>query len=188
MKNILFVNACFRPGSRTLILAKRVLEKLDGQVDEVDLGKESIKPIAAETLSKREDLVRTGDFTHPILHYARQYAQADVIVVAAPCWDLSFPAILRAYFENVMVLGVTFQYTPQGIPVGLCKAKELIYVTTAGGPFAGNDLGFQYVKALAQAYHSIPVVRCFPAENLDIVGADVEEILEKALEEIDKSI
>lgn len=188
MKNILFVNACFRPDSRTLVLAERVLEKLDGQVEEVNLEREGILPLHAKTLEEREALVQAGDYTHPVFRYAKQYAQADVIVVAAPCWDLSFPAVLKVYLENVMVLGITFQYTPQGIPEGLCKAKEVIYVTTAGGPLMGNDQGFQYVKALAQIYHGIPTVRCFAAENLDIVGADVEKILGKTLEEIDKSI
>ena len=186
MNSVLFVNACFRPGSRTLVLAKRVLEKLNGQVEEVNLEKEAILPLDAASLAERDALIQAGDYTSPLFRYARQYAQADVIVVAAPCWDLSFPAALKAYFEAIMVLGITFRYTPQGIPVGLCKAKELIYVTTAGGPLSGNDLGFQYVEALAKVYHSIPGVRCFAAENLDIVGADVKKILEKALEEIDR--
>ena len=44
MKNILFVNACVRPQSRTKLLAKYVLEKLDGEIQELDLEKEDIKP------------------------------------------------------------------------------------------------------------------------------------------------
>ena len=188
MKNILFVNACFRPQSRTLILARRVLERLEGQVEEVCLQHESIPPLNAETLVRREALIQDGNFSHPMFRYARQYAQADMIVIATPCWDMSFPAALKAYLEAVMVLGLTFGYTPQGMPMGLCKAKELIYVTTAGGPIMGNDLGFQYVKSLTQLYHSIPSVRCFAADNLDIVGADVEAIMAKALKEIDNGI
>lgn len=184
MENILFVNACFRPGSRTLRLAKLVLQRFAGQMEEVDLGKEIIEPLNAETLAMREALVKAGDYAHPMFRYARKYAQADVIVLAAPCWDLSFPAVLKNYMEAVMVPEITFRYSPQGIPEGLCKAKELIYVTTVGGPLAGNDHGFQYIKALAQVYHGISDVRCFAAENLDIAGEDVEKIMKKTMEEM----
>lgn len=37
MGKILFVNACVRPESRTMILAKHVLSKLDGVIEEVNL-------------------------------------------------------------------------------------------------------------------------------------------------------
>ena len=37
MDKILFLNACVRPGSRTLELAETLLEKLDGYVQEVRL-------------------------------------------------------------------------------------------------------------------------------------------------------
>ena len=37
------------------------------------------------------------------------------------------------YFEQINVLGITFVYTPEGYPKGLCRAKALYYVTTAGG-------------------------------------------------------
>ena len=43
MSNILFVNACVRPQSRTLKLAKHVLSKLNGDVQEVNLEKENIQ-------------------------------------------------------------------------------------------------------------------------------------------------
>ena len=42
MEKILFINACIRPESRTLILAKHLLSKLDGKVEEVPLQKERI--------------------------------------------------------------------------------------------------------------------------------------------------
>ena len=186
-EKILFVNACIRPGSRTLVLAQRVLERLGGQVEEVDLAREPVPALTPKTLAARDALTGAGDFSHPMFRYARQYAAADVIVVAAPCWDMSFPAVLKAYLEAVMVLGVTFCYSPEGFPAGLCRARELIYVTTAGGPLAAGDLGFQYVKALAQVYHGIPDVRFFGAENLDVQGADVDAILARTSAEIEKA-
>ncbi len=188
MNKVLFVNGCLRPGSRTLTLARRVLDRLGGEIEEADLAREDIRPLNAGTLALRDDLVRAGDYSHPMFRYARQYAGADEIVVAAPCWDLSFPAALKIYYEAVMVLGLTFRYDEHGVPAGMCRAKRLLYVTTCGGPFAYNDLGWQYVRALAQTYHGIPDVRCFAAESLDVAGADTDAAMARAMAEIDRAL
>lgn len=188
MEQILFVNACVRPESRTLELAQHVLRKLDGAVTEVRLFDEHIPPLDLEGIQTRDACVRAGDDSAPILRYARQFAQADTIVVAAPYWDLLFPTVVRAYFEAVTVTGVTFRYTPEGVPESLCRAKRLIYVTTAGGPIGERNFGYAYVKALAQTFYGIPEVMCFTAEGLDIVGADVAAILRDAKQAVDRTL
>lgn len=188
MDNILFINACVRPDSRTYELAQHAISKFDGQVDEVRLYDENIPPLDLEDMQTRDASVRSGDLSVPILRYAKQFAQADVVVVAAPYWDLLFPAVVRAYFEAVTVTGVTFRYTPEGYPEGLCNAKKLIYITTAGGPIGAYNFGFDYIKALAQLYYSIPEVTCFTAENLDIIGADVAAIMDAAKKAVDEAL
>ena len=104
----------------------------------------------------------------------------ETIVIAAPYWDLSFPAMLKQYLEQINVVGITFKYTEEGVPVGLCRARKLFYVTTAGGFYAPEDFGFGYVKALAQNYYGIPDVRKIEADGLDIDGADVDAIMKAA--------
>lgn len=188
MDRILLINACVRPESRTEELARHVLSRLDGSVEEVRLFDEQIPPLDWEGIQTRDASVRSGDLSAPILRYARQFAQADTVVVAAPYWDLLFPTVVRAYFEAVTVTGVTFHYTPEGIPEGLCKAKRLIYVTTAGGPIGAYNLGFEYIKALSQLYYGIPEIRCFTAEGLDIVGADVAAIMAAAKQAVEDQL
>ncbi len=183
---ILFVNSCVRPESRTLILAERVLSGLDGDIEEVNLEKEKIMPMDGKTAALRDKAVCEDPEGSPLLCCARQFVSADVIVIAAPYWDLSFPAMLKAYMEAVTVCGVSFYYTPEGLPVGLCKARELIYVTTAGGSIGDPDYGFGYIKALSENFYGIGKVIRFYAENLDITGADVQNILQKTLDEIDE--
>ena len=85
--------------------------------------------------------------------------------------------MLKQYFEQINVLGLTFTYSDAGIPQGLCKAKKLYYVTTAGGPVISDEYGFGYVKALAKIFYGIAEVYQIKAEGLDIIGADVEKIL-----------
>lgn len=186
MENILFVNACVRPESRTHILAQHVLEKLDGEITEVDLEKEEIPPLNLKSLQLRDMYIKENDFSHEIFKYAKQFIKADKIVVAAPYWDMSFPAMVKIYFEAVTVQGLTFYYTEEGIPKGLCKADKLIYVTTAGGPIKGADFGFEYVDALCRGFYGIKDTVSYRAEFLDVIGSDVKSIMKSAMEKIDK--
>lgn len=176
MKNVLFVNACPRPESRTLELARAVLAKIEGEVQEIDLFKDGPAHLDRESLSRRDGFVKAKDYSDPMFRWAKQFAEADEIVIAAPYWDLMFPAVVRSYFEAVTVGGLTFIYSDDGIPKGLCKAKKLTYVTTAGGPIMQN-YGFDYINSLAHAFYGIEDTACIKAEGLDIWGADVAGIL-----------
>ena len=178
---ILFVNGCVRENSRTLELAQAVLEKESDAVEEVRLYPGGPEGLDAEKLALRDELLAKGELDHPMLRWARQFAEADAIVIAAPYWDLAFPAKVRAYLEEVTVSGITFRYGENGIPQGLCRAKRLIYVTTAGGPIFENfNFGYDYVKALARGFYGIGGVSIVKAEGLDIRGADPEKIMAQA--------
>ena len=174
---ILFINACVRKESRTKILADRVLAEKGAPVTEIRLSDMVFPTVDEEFLIKRDELVANGKFDDPIFKPARQFAEADEIVIAAPCWDLSFPAALKQYFEQINVLGITFRYTPEGLPQGLCKAEKLTFVTTVGGDFFPEEYGFGYVKALAENFYGIKNLRLIKAVGLDIDGRDPEAII-----------
>lgn len=186
MEKILFVNACVRENSRTLDMAKIVLEKLNNAYTEVNLQKTDLKPLNRESLDIREKLILQDDFSDTMFSLAKDFAAADEIVIAAPYWDLAFPALLKIYLEQITVSGITFRYA-KGVPQGLCRAKRLIYVTTAGGIIYDN-FGFEYVKALAQKIYGIGEVLFFKAENLDIDGNDVNDILRRAKSDAEKTL
>ena len=152
MEQILFINACVRPCSRTLELANTLLRQLEGTVQEVRLYETELPALDLKGMEKRDQAARENDFSDPAFATARQFATADVIVIAAPYWDLMFPAVLKTYLENITVSGLTFRYTSEGRPESLCKAKVFHYITTAGGFIGQNDFGFSYVKALAQNF------------------------------------
>ena len=182
MKKILYINACCRENSRTEELAEHFLGTLSGNVQKVSLYEENICPIDAELLSKRDSLLKNGNADDVMFSMAKQFALADTIVISAPYWDLMFPSVLKVYLENITVCGVTFCYSDKGIPESLCKAKKLYYITTSGGFIGQNNFGFDYIKALARGFFGIGDVRFFSAEGLDIYGADVDEIMHKAKE------
>ena len=177
---ILFINACVRDDSRTAELSHHLLDRLDGEVEEVNLYKEHILPLDGKSLEKRN----LHDYTGEEFRYAKQFQGADTIVIAAPFWDLSFPSVLKIYFENITVSGITFEYSKEGRPVGKCKAKRLYYITTSGGYIGKNNFGFDYVKALSENFFGIGDVSFFSAEGLDIFGSNVKAIMDEAKERI----
>ena len=176
--SILFINACVRENSRTLVLAKSIMRDMLGDITEVNLNLENIEPLNRTSLEKRESLVHDGKYDDPMFRYAKQFAQADEIVIAAPFWDLSFPSKLKIYFEQITVSGLTFKYQ-KGCPIGLCKAKRLTYVTTSGGPIFA-DFGYTYVKTLAREFYGIKETKAYRAMNLDVDMISAEDLLTRA--------
>ena len=188
MTKILLVNACVRPNSRTYELANYVLGKIlskeDGIVEEVKLYDEDLWPLTLTELVIRDKASKDNDYSGDLFKLAKQFANAEIIVVAAPYWDLSFPAVVKSYFEKVTVNGLTFRYGSNGIPQGLCLGKKLYYVTTSGGPII-NNFGYDYVTALAKNFYGISETFCVKAEGLDIYGADVNKIMDDAKKAFD---
>lgn len=184
MKNILFINACLRSNSRTLKLAKEVLNNLDGRIAEVDLYKEDIKPLDKDALDLRDKAFLENDFSDDYFRYVKQFKEADEIVIAAPYWDLSFPSVLKIYLENICINGMSFVYSDEGIPVGLCKAKRLIYVATSGGFIPKDNYAFNYVDSLAKDFFEIKNTLFIKAEGLDIDGSNAELIIDDVIKNI----
>lgn len=177
--SILFINACVRKNSRTLALAKSIIKDVQDDIIELNLNTENIPPLNRELLEKREGLLSSENTDDPMLRYAKQFAKADEIVIAAPFWDLSFPSILKIYIEQITVSGITFKYI-NGCPTGLCRAKRLTYVTTSGGPIY-EDFGYTYVKTLAKSFYGIKETVAYRAMNLDVDMITAEELLERAV-------
>lgn len=179
-RSILYVNACVRKESRTKKLAEKLLLKLNKPFEEICLKEISFPIVNEDYLNMRDRLISEGAFQDPAFDLARQFSEAETIVVAAPFWDLSFPAVLKQYLEQINVVGITFKYSEDGVPVGLCRASRLFYVTTAGGYYVPEEYGFGYVKALAQNYYGIQDVRKIEVVGLDVDGADENAIMTSA--------
>ena len=181
---VLYINCCVRHDSRTHRLARALLDKLDDNVTELYLPAANLSPLDEKTLAWRNACVAAGDFSASYFDTAKQFAAADTIVISAPFWDLSFPALLKTYFENVYIIGLTSAYDEAGVPVGLCRAKTLYYVSTAGGPFF-PEYGYHYVRDLATRCFGVKEAKAVVAEGLDVVGNDPNAILSDAIAALD---
>ena len=60
----------------------------------------------------------------------------------------------------------------------------ILYINASGGTFVPEEYGFGYVKTLAQSFYGIDQVKLIKAQGLDIYGADVEQIMNEAIRNI----
>ena len=187
MKRILFVNACMRgpEQSRTWRLCRTFLDACRARWPGAEIVERDLTAAPLPVLTAQLDGARHARLAQspgdPMFAPAREMAGAELVVIGAPYWDLAFPAALKVYLEWASMLGVTFRYTQEGEQVGMSRAGELVFITTAGGPLEGQNYGFDYLKGLA-AMFGIPSARCLSAQELDIQGNDPEAILREAQE------
>ena len=196
MSELLFVNACVRgERSRTLTLARHFLaaytqKHLEVTVTERNLMTDRLEPQYPEVLEERDTLWSAGKLDDPVFAPARQFAAAGRIVIAAPFWDLSFPAILKIYLERISVTNITFGYDDLGRSVGLCRAEKLLFITTRGGDFSipeisWMEMGARQLEALCAMY-GIPSFQCLTAQGLDDIRNDKTAIMAQAIEQAEK--
>ena len=180
---LLFVDACISqrgPESRTQRLAYAFLEEFekthpDAYVTMFRVDKLGLKPLTAEALNERDARAGAGDFSGWDFRSARSFQSADAIVVAAPFWDLSFPAALRVYIEHISVNGLCYHYEADGCH-GDCRASRLLYITTGGDFEKPDSLGVLYWKQLC-AMFGIPRFDYIFAGGLDVDPEKAPEIL-----------
>ncbi len=185
--NALFVNACLREKSRTKLLCDAYIRKYwkgpDTHVQELEVRKEPLVPLDEKGLLRRDNDIAAGELSGEEYRLAREFAKADEILIGAPYWDCSFPAVLKLYLERICVNGIVFRYGEDGRPVKLCAAKRLVYITTAGGYLPAESSLELYLKELCGLF-CIPDMLFIKAEGLDIWGNDPERLLREAIEGI----
>lgn len=188
MSKVLYIKADVKneEDSRTFKVSNSFIEdyKKNNPEDEVivlDLYKENIDFLRLEDLGGIFGPKDEASKNHPILKYAYQFAEADKYVIAAPMWNLSIPAILKAYIDYVSVTGITFAYTAEG-PVGLLKNKKAVHVVSRGGEYgnAPYEMGDRYLRTIL-GFFGIAEIETIAIENLDVIGVNVEEKLEEGI-------
>ena len=194
MPQLLFVDACVRGAeSRSRMLAERFLSSYaaanpDAAILRRDLMRDRLEPQYPEVLACRDALAAAGKLDDPLFADAWQFARADRIVLAAPFWELSFPAILKIYLERVSMRDITFGYEESGL-VGRCRAEKLLLVTTRGGDYSlpeteWMEMGARQLKALC-AMFGIPKFELLCAEGLDDERVDAQARMDEALARAD---
>ena len=177
MEKLIVIDSCMREGSRTRRILRAAMEVLSGRydVETVDVNALALPPVTPETLAERS----SGVVPEETVAVARRIASADRLVIAAPFWDMSFPAALKAFFENMSLFGVTF--TDNGRTCeGLCRCRRVMYITTRGMDIetgSARDQGSSYIGALSSLW-GLGEVITVAAWNLDYLqGEELEKKL-----------
>lgn len=186
MKKVLAVDCCIR-GSKSN--TKRILDAfLDGlgencAVEYLKLDEENLSAMTGAFFEQRQRLLAEGKLDHPRFRYAHQFAGADEIVIAAPFWDLSFPALLKVYIEQLCVDGITFKSGHGGLR-GECRAKDMVFITSRGGIFENSplEMGSRYMEAM-HTFFGIDNYFCIAADGVDMSMVDTETAISKAMAE-----
>lgn len=136
-----------RTVSRTLV--NTILQKVpDATLEELNLYEGHIPQlkgcyfesrstiISAEARSKLS--VEEQNEVAQIEHLCDQFKEADIYVLAAPMWSLSFPAVVKEYMDCIIQAGKTIAFE-NNRPHGLLEDKErtFIYVQSSGGSIPG---------------------------------------------------
>ena len=185
---LLFADCCISQKggkSRTARLCRAFLEEArrtnkELSIEHLDLKEMELKPFTADMLDRRDALFASGRFDAPEYELARQFRDADGIVIGAPFWDLSFPAQLRIYIEHISANGITYYYDEQG-PHGNCSGRWLAFLTTGGDYEDAGSAGIEYWRQLCNMYGIGQFCSIF-AGGLDADPAAAEKIMEDACE------
>ena len=155
MEKLVVIDACVRQDeSRTRRIEEPVISALSYRYEVIRYNlpeMEGIVPLDPGLFAGRG----RGDVPAWALQAARDIASSDRILIAAPFWDMSFPAVLKCFFEQTSLFDVIF--TDNGSTcTGLCKAPKVLYITTRGMDILTGDPREQatpYLKALGSLWN-----------------------------------
>lgn len=145
--NILYINCCIRNNdSRTNYIASNFINKLlnkykNAKIYELKLYELNLAPLLYKDIKYRDELIAKNDLENDYFKLANQFNKANKIIIAAPYWDLSFPSLLKVYFEHICVNNINFKYENNN-SIGLANYSSLIYISTSGGKMDIKDLDY----------------------------------------------
>lgn len=103
------------------------------EVDDCDLYAEGFNPVLSA--GERRGYHEAPGNRAPVAGYVERLLRAEALVLCFPTWTFGPPAILKGFFDRVMMPGVAF-HLDQGRPVrpGLTHIRRILAVTTYGRP------------------------------------------------------
>lgn len=175
---MIFVNACIREeDSRTLRIAKDILK--NENIEEIDLNKMNLLPY---TYSNNPVMHGIKD---EFIDLSKKIANSDGLIIAAPFWDMSFPALLKVFLEKLSIVDVMFKDTGETC-LGIAKCPFMFLITTRGMNIDDEsplEQATPYLKALCELW-GIKKFDSISAYNLDYSSSSiVEEKIKNAIKE-----
>lgn len=207
MKKLLYITVNSKPEkmSASKTVGRAFVNKFlevhnDFEVDELDLFETELPRLQYQYFEKRNCLVEKEAFdkldkkgqeeVHQIVKLVDQFKEADMYVIAAPMWSLSFPAPLKEYIDCVIADGKTIEISEDKVQ-GLLNDKQrgMVYIQSSGGPVPWilkmvMNKGLNYVEDIMK----VAGIKRFEELLVDGTGFTEEDkikAIEKGLDKID---
>ena len=206
-KKLLYISVNSKPEnlSSSKMVARKFINKFlerngDFKVEEVDLYKEHIPRLEYQYFKDRNCVVTEEDAKklpekdqkeiRKIRDLCDQFISAQMYVIAAPMWSLSFPAPLKEYIDCIVQEEKTISFEKGKKPKGLLDDKEraVVYIQSSGGniPWILDpimDKGENYVAQIMKAMG----IKNVQELKVDATGTTEEE-RENAIREAEEKI
>lgn len=210
MSKLLYITVNSKPeelsASKTVgrAFVNKFLETFDDfELEELDLYTCHIPRLEYQYFEKRNCMINESDLkkldekqqeeVHKIVKLTDQFKEADVYVIAAPMWSLSFPAPLKEYIDCIIMDGKTISVSDDKIE-GLLndKPRGMVYIQSSGAKIPWflrmiMNKGLNYVEDIMK----FAGIKNFQELLVDGTGTTEEEkmeAIEKAKEKIEDVI
>lgn len=206
-KKLLYISVNSKPEnlSSSKMVARKFINKFlerngNFKVEEVDLYKEHIPRLEYQYFKDRNCVITEEDAKklpekdqkeiRKIRDLCDQFIGAQMYVIAAPMWSLSFPAPLKEYIDCIVQEEKTISFEKGKKPKGLLDDKEraVVYIQSSGGniPWILDpimDKGENYVAQIMKAMG----IKNVQELKVDATGTTEEE-RENAIREAEEKI
>ncbi len=210
MKKLLYITVNSKPeelsASKTVgrAFVNKFLEKhKEFILEELDLYQCHIPRLEYEYFEKRNCMIKEEDFSklnekqqeevHKIVKLVDQFKEADLYVIAAPMWSLSFPAPLKEYIDCLVMDGKTIKISENKME-GLLndKPRAMVYIQSSGAPIPWMlrsifNKGLDYVRDLMK-YIGIKKFEELLVDGTGFTEEERREAIEEANKEVNKLI
>lgn len=210
MKKLLYITVNSKPeelsASKTVgrAFVNKFLEKhKEFILEELDLYQCHIPRLEYEYFEKRNCMIKEEDFSklnekqqeevHKIVKLVDQFKEADLYVIAAPMWSLSFPAPLKEYIDCIVMDGKTIKISENKME-GLLndKPRAMVYIQSSGAPIPWMlrsifNKGLDYVRDIMK-YIGIKKFEELLVDGTGFTEEERREAIEEANKEVNKLI
>jgi FMN-dependent NADH-azoreductase len=149
MKKLLYITANTKPeamsSSRTVgrMLVNALANKGEVEVEELDLYATCLPTLKYTYFDGRSTLVGSDKLLEltaneqediaQVIRLCDQFVAADMVVLAAPMWSLSYPAVVKQYLDCIIISGKTIGFQ-EDKPYGLLsdRNRAFVYVQSSG--------------------------------------------------------